>query len=129
MPKPNFERDVRKFHSKMKCFYGKKPKPVSDWEAIRRIELIEEEYLELVDAIRSGDRVKIAREAIDLIYVTVGCLVLYCIPLYPAWRAVHKANMQKLYTGPLTKPMKPGNWQSPDKKIKRALERRSGKRG
>lgn len=117
--------DVAAFHAKFRHFIGTKLHKVPEVPyAIRRfrMERIEEEAKELIEAITQGKICKVAREGIDLIYVVLGTFVIFGIPFYPIWKAVHSANMAKTYTGPLDKPGKPEGWQSPDERIDLIIE-------
>lgn len=60
-----------------------------------RISLIEEEFKELIDAMRAGDLVKIADGCADLKYVVLGTEVVYGIPSGAVWDEVHASNMSK----------------------------------
>jgi predicted HAD superfamily Cof-like phosphohydrolase len=89
-----------------------------------RIDMINEETDELIEAIESGDLVKIAREAVDVIAVVLGTIIVYGLPYRNIWRAVHTANMRKAVAQGNTKaakPIKPPGWKSPDQDIKVAI--------
>ena len=64
--------------------------------------LILEEARELREALDTyhdrplSARAEVLKEAIDLLYVTVGLLVHLGLPLTEAWRRVHESNMSKL---------------------------------
>lgn len=58
--------------------------------------LLEEEYTELQEALESGDRLAIAQELADLIYVAYGTGLVYDIDVDTALAEVHRANMSKL---------------------------------
>jgi phosphoribosyl-ATP pyrophosphohydrolase len=79
-----------------------------------RMELIGEECDELMIAMGNRDLAAIAHEAVDLIYSTVGLLVMLGLPLMPFWRAVHRANMAKVKRPGGGKWMKPEGWQAAD---------------
>lgn len=66
---------------------------VSDKDA--RCGLHEEENEELVRALASGDRVAIARELADVVYVAYGTALVFDIPLDEVLAEVHRANMSK----------------------------------
>lgn len=61
-----------------------------------RIALIDEEYFELLEALRWGDPVHIAKEAADLVYVVVGTMVEYGIPFNEVFAALQTSNMSKV---------------------------------
>lgn len=108
---------VRDFHLRFGHPAPRKPlTPKKVWVEQRK-SLILEEARELCEAIDLGDKVKIAREACDLIYVAVGTLVAYGIPFVRCWLAVHNANMNKEPAPEGQKPTKPEDWLPPDDEI------------
>ncbi len=58
--------------------------------------LHDEEHAELLEALESGDRERIARELADVLYIAYGTAHVYGIDLDAAFAAVHDANMSKL---------------------------------
>lgn len=60
-----------------------------------RIRLIDEEFNELVEAIGWGDRVQIAKELADLVYVVVGTAITMGIPFNEVFGALQISNMSK----------------------------------
>jgi NTP pyrophosphatase (non-canonical NTP hydrolase) len=113
------------FH--LKFGLGNAPKPTGIGYQLRqyRIERIQEECGELVDAINTGDLKKIAREGIDVLMVVLGTLLVYGLPIVPTWVAVQKANMAKTAVKvdtDTTKPVKGPDWVSPDDDIVAAIE-------
>lgn len=90
-----------------------------------RLALIREEFTEvsdeLLDVINGqGDRVKLAKELADLLYVVYGTADDFEIPLQDVLNAVHQSNMTKVdETGsvqrrPDGKILKGPNYQEPD---------------
>jgi phosphoribosyl-ATP pyrophosphohydrolase len=61
-----------------------------------RLELIGEEYKELVVASLNNNIVEIADALADLLYVIYGTGVAYGIDLEPIFNEVHRSNMSKL---------------------------------
>lgn len=59
---------------------------------------------------------RIARECVDLVYVTVGTCVALGLNFLAAWAEVQRANMAKTPNpdGPLSKPLKGDGWRAPD---------------
>jgi NTP pyrophosphatase (non-canonical NTP hydrolase) len=117
--------DMIAFH--LKFGLGNAPKPTGINYQLRqyRIERIQEECGELVDAINTGDLKKIAREGIDVLMVVLGTLLVYGLPIVPTWVAVQKANMAKTAVKvdtDTTKPVKGPDWVSPDDEIVAAIE-------
>ena len=86
-----------------------------------RIKLIREEADELVAAIQSRKLHKIAREGIDLTYVAIGTFVDFGLPFRRCWRAVQRANMDKVIDPKGGKPIKHTEWKSPDKEIEKII--------
>lgn len=84
-----------------------------------RIRFLEEELLELEDAVNPEDAVD---ALIDMIVVAIGTLDLFRVDQDEAWRRVHVANMSKergvkeSRPNPLGLPdlMKPDGWEAPD---------------
>lgn len=67
----------------------------ADVRAVRKV-LLAEEHREAQEAIEQGDRLQIAQELADLLYVTYGTALVYGIDLDVALAEVHRANMSKL---------------------------------
>ena len=76
----------------------------SDWETNvdvadmlqLRETLIEEEFIELCMALRSGKEQQAKKEAADLLYVVVGLFVDFGWNMEVIFNRVHKSNMSKL---------------------------------
>lgn len=111
--------DVEAFNAKFP------PRPAEDVAAGRR-RLIAEEAEELAAEV-GGDRVKVAHEAIDLIYVALGALVEAGISpeeAAAAWAEVHRANMNKTVEPGQWKARKPAGWRPPDVRAAMAAARK-----
>ena len=61
-----------------------------------RIDLIDEERLELVEAENATDIVGVADALTDLLYVVYGMGLMYGIDLDACFKEVHRSNMSKL---------------------------------
>lgn len=61
-----------------------------------RFRLMDEEHDEVVEAINYGDRVQIAKELCDLVYVAVGTAVAFGIPFAECFSALQFSNMSKI---------------------------------
>ena len=61
-----------------------------------RIQLIQEEFNELKEALAREDLASIAKEMADLLYVVYGTAVSYGIDMDPVFREVHRSNMSKV---------------------------------
>lgn len=83
-----------------------------------RAKLIQEECLEVLQAMEEGDVAHVAKELADLVYVTYGAALEWGIDLDAVFGEVHRSNMAKL--GPRTrtredgKIVKPEGWCPPD---------------
>lgn len=92
-----FERGLREFHRA----YGL-PAPTTPTakqpDQVRKLRenLIEEEFAEFKEALDSEDIEQICKEGIDLLYVVVGALVTYGVPIEAAFDEVQRSNMSKL---------------------------------
>lgn len=92
-----------------------------------RISLIDEEYAELIEALKWGDPRFVAKEAADLVYVVVGTCVALGIPFDEVFAAVNESNMSKLddegrpYFREDGKVLKGPNYQPPEGKIEKIL--------
>lgn len=81
-----------------------------------RIELMAEEFSEMLQAFDQGDIDKVADGAVDTIVVILGTMISCGIDLRPIWDAVHKSNMAKK-GGPIRedgKQLKPVGWKPPN---------------
>lgn len=80
-----------------------------------RVKLIVEEFVELLQAICTGDLPGVADGGVDLMYVVIGTLWAFGIAPQPVWNAVQQANMAKSQDkrddGKTTKPI---GWMPPD---------------
>lgn len=111
------QSDVRAFHEKFGCAIGTEgPKVPDDHVTSLRMNLVSEEYAELLTAWQAHDLAEIADAIGDLIYVLLGFAITYGIDMVPVWRAIQESNMAKV--GGATrgdgKIMKPEGWVSPD---------------
>jgi predicted HAD superfamily Cof-like phosphohydrolase len=61
-----------------------------------RVQLIQEEFDELKEALAAEDLSSIAKEMADLLYVVYGTAVSYGIDMEPVFREVHRSNMTKV---------------------------------
>lgn len=92
-----FEFDLRQFHKT----YGMVVEDVpvaSQPPAVRQLRenLIDEEYRELKEALDQEDIYQICKEGIDLLYVVLGMLVTYGVPITECFAEVQRSNMSKL---------------------------------
>lgn len=61
-----------------------------------RVQLIQEEFDELREALDQRDPVAVAKELADLLYVVYGTAVSCGIDMEPVFREVHRSNMSKV---------------------------------
>jgi predicted HAD superfamily Cof-like phosphohydrolase len=107
------DEDVADFHRR---FGHPAPAlPVMPKKAVMdfRIKLIREECDELCAAIESRDLSHVIQEAVDLIYVVLGTLVVCGVRLAPFWATVQSSNMAKVPNPAGGKPLKPEGWVRP----------------
>lgn len=90
------EQMVREFSEKYGHLINEKPTvEVSPVVKDLRIKLIEEEFLELSDALLNDNLSDIADGCADLVYVIVGTCLSYGIPFDRVFAEVHNSNMTK----------------------------------
>ena len=113
--------DVFAFHDAMGVPCGDKPALISPDREALRLNLMNEEFEELWQAVRDGNLIEIADACADLCYVVIGTAIEYGIPLDVVWAEVHRSNMAKAdpATGKVRfredgKVLKPEGWKPPD---------------
>ena len=110
----DLDDDVRAFHKKFGHPAPKFAVLPSDEVRAFRVKLIQEECHELCEALGRGSLSDIAAEAIDLLYVVIGTLVVCGLKVRPFWSLVQSANMMKIPNPDGGKPLKPAGWTKPD---------------
>ena len=81
-----------------------------------RKHLIQEEALEVIEALSKGTFEELAKELADLLVVTYGAAAEFGIPMDKIFEEVHRSNMSKI-GGPVRadgKLLKPANYASPN---------------
>ena len=73
-----------------------KPEFPSDDILKLRIELISEEFQELVDACNANDIIEVADALTDILYVTYGAAHSFGVPIDECFKEVQRSNMSKL---------------------------------
>lgn len=113
-----FQQQIAEFHQKFGQPIGATPLINPDRVELRS-ELIREEAIETMIAMKSGDLVGVADGIVDLIYVAIGAAVEFGIDIDPIFDIVHAANMAKEGGGTRAdgKILKPPGWKSPDTAI------------
>jgi predicted HAD superfamily Cof-like phosphohydrolase len=115
----NWYQDVKDFHAAFGQRIGNSPAIPEDVdERCLRMDLLEEEFKEYMDAEQDLDIVGIADALADIIYIACGTAVSYGIPLDKVFEEVHRSNMSKLVDGKVVrredgKILKPQGWTPP----------------
>ena len=96
-------------------------------QAERYVKPIAEEASETYEAFTAGDHVKTIDGAVDTIVVALGLLWSYGVNPDDAWRAVHAANMSKVFEGKVYKRPdgqigKGPNFVPPEPELRKLLE-------
>lgn len=91
------ERSIIEFHQAFGLTYEANPVS-SQPDEIRtlRESLIDEEYREFKEALDEQDVEQICKEGVDLLYVVLGTLISYGVPITEVFNEVHSSNMSKL---------------------------------
>lgn len=89
---------IRDFHRAFELLINIQPvaQIPGDVQTLRK-KLIEEEFIELQEAIDNEDIVKIADGLGDLLYVVYGAAVSYGIDMEPIFNEIHRSNMSKMW--------------------------------
>jgi predicted HAD superfamily Cof-like phosphohydrolase len=114
-------RSVREFHQRfrVKSYVELESDEQRFAFKAQRCDLILEETIEAIQAIREGSREEVAKELADVLYVVYGTADLLDIPLATVFEEVHLSNMSKLGKDgePVYredgKVMKPPGWTPP----------------
>lgn len=111
--------DILQLHKAYRQLVQRRPGCVYYKTRDLRLSVIKEETRELIDAMHTGNLVKIADGIADSIVVLLGTAASYGINMKPIWDIVQKANMAKV-GGPVRadgKQLKPKGWQPPEPAI------------
>lgn len=124
-------RDVAAFRRAFDLAISSQPKIPSDAALMLHVDLLTEEFDELLRAIYANDLVGISDGAADLIYITLGMVLELGIPLDQVWSVVHACNMAKVdpVTGKVKrredgKVLKPDGWQPPEPALQAIINSR-----
>lgn len=117
-----WQQNVKDFHKKFEQMIGDSPGFPDEDTMKLRINLIEEEFLELTEACEEKDFPSFVDAIADLIYVLLGTATATGVDLEPVWEEVQKTNMAKAPGNKRKdgKLLKPPGWSPPD--IKTLLE-------
>lgn len=89
------QQQVKDFHEKFGHPAPEKPWLIHAGRFDKRLDWIDEELAELVEAVADGDIVEIADALGDILYLTLGTAVEYGIDLEPIFDEIHRSNMSK----------------------------------
>lgn len=87
---------VKQFHSALGQPIGESPHLPSEDRELLRLSLLNEEYGEVMEALRNRDLSNLAKELADLVYVTYGFAIEAGIDLDSVLEEVHRSNMSKM---------------------------------
>jgi predicted HAD superfamily Cof-like phosphohydrolase len=87
---------VAAFHRLFDIVEHGAPTAIDERTKALRVQLIQEEFDELKEAMAQGDLPAVAKEIADLLYVVYGTAVSYGIEMDPVFREVHRSNMSKV---------------------------------
>lgn len=88
--------DVREFRQAFGLPVHSKPTLLTEEETKLHLDLLKEEFEELLLATGARDMKEIADALEDIIYVATGMAVHMGLPVSSLWREVHQSNMSKL---------------------------------
>jgi len=87
---------VLEFHQQFDIHIAAQPTRPDDHTQTLRTRLIQEEFDELQEAMKTKDLPNIAKELADLLYVVYGTAVSCGIDMEPVFQEVHRSNMSKV---------------------------------
>lgn len=114
IPENPFVTLLREFHEKYGHAHYHSPTIPPAHICDLRIRLINEETQEVVDALLREDLVDISKELCDLLYVTIGTIIAYGLPVEALFAEVHRSNMTKSYDKDQGKTQKGSSYEPPD---------------
>src|SRR5262245_64125019 len=87
---------VAEFHRAFDIVIGSAPSIPDEATCTLRVNLIQEEFNELREALVQRDVEAVAKELADLLYVVYGTAVSCGLDMAPMFREVHRSNMSKV---------------------------------
>src|ERR687885_2691446 len=90
------QRMVTEFHRAFDIVIGSAPSIPDEATCALRVNLIQEEFNELREALAQRDIEAVAKELADLLYVVYGTAVSCGLDMAPVFREVHRSNMSKV---------------------------------
>jgi predicted HAD superfamily Cof-like phosphohydrolase len=122
--------DIIEFHQRFELNAPDVPQLLDKDTADFRIDFMQEELHEFINAHNAGDLVKAADALADLTYVVLGTAYLMGLPFNDVWDSVHRANMTKVRAqsadeskrGSQLDVVKPEGFVPPDESIRMLLQ-------
>jgi len=90
------QRMVTEFHRAFDIVIGPSPSIPDEATCALRVNLIQEEFDEVREALAQRDVEAVAKELADLLYVVYGTAVSCGLDMTPVFREVHRSNMSKV---------------------------------
>ena len=90
------QRMVTDFHRAFDIVIGPSPSIPDEATCALRVNLIQEEFDEVREALAQRDVEAVAKELADLLYVVYGTAVSCGLDMTPVFREVHRSNMSKV---------------------------------
>src|SRR5215831_14355090 len=90
------QRMVTEFHRAFAIAVGSSPAVPDEATCALRVNLIQEEFDELREALAQRDVEAVAKELADVLYVVYGTAVSCGLDMAPVFREVHRSNMSKV---------------------------------
>ena len=90
------QKMVREFHKEFDIHVAESPSVPDPKTMVLRERLIQEEFDELKESMKTENLPAIAKELADLLYVVYGTAVSYGIDMAPVFREVQRSNMSKV---------------------------------
>ena len=110
----DLQRDVERFMSAAYQPVSRVPKVTGSDQEELYLNLIKEEYEELVTAMSEKDIVESADAIADLVWVVIGLASTIGIPFDAVWEEVKRSNDSKTVNGTLVKDPETGKVMKPD---------------
>ena len=95
-PVNDAQQMVLEFHQQFDIHVSTQPTVPDDPTQTLRTRLIQEEFDELQEAMKTKNLPNIAKELADLLYVVYGTAVSCGIDMSPVFQEVHRSNMSKV---------------------------------
>tara|TARA_B100000073_G_scaffold250468_1_gene210726 strand:+ start:1598 stop:1975 length:378 start_codon:yes stop_codon:yes gene_type:complete len=110
----DFQRDVERFMLAADQPVSRVPEVTGSDQEELYLNLIKEEYEELVTAMSEKDIVESADAIADLVWVVIGLASTIGIPFDAVWKEVKRSNDSKTVNGTLVKNPETGKVMKPD---------------